>query len=152
MKQQPVATPATLQEQCSLTWGWIFKSSPLDMTLSTLHHFKYHWDEVGGMSLSVIYLKTWFWQRKFSSMVVTETLEKRSRGNVALKILFHNPVHLEGGRYPFVWRRQGSHGLRSLCELLSLLAKGINIQKDFYSCKNLDSSFNVITSLPSGCP
>lgn len=35
-------------------------------------------------------------------------------------------------------------------ELLSLLAKGINIQKDFLttSCKNLDSSFNVIISYP----
>lgn len=34
-------------------------------------------------------------------------------------------------------------------ELLSLLAKGINIQKDFTtSCKNLDSSFNVIISYP----
>ena len=34
-------------------------------------------------------------------------------------------------------------------ELLSLLAKGINIQKDFTtSCKNLDFSFNVITFYP----
>lgn len=36
-------------------------------------------------------------------------------------------------------------------ELLSLLAKGINIQKDFFlttSCKNMDFSFNVIISCP----
>lgn len=34
-------------------------------------------------------------------------------------------------------------------ELLSLVAKGINIQKEFAtSCKNLDSSFNVIISYP----
>lgn len=34
-------------------------------------------------------------------------------------------------------------------ELLSLLANGINIQKDFTtSCKNLGSSFNVIISYP----
>lgn len=37
------------------------------------------------MTGAALYLKTWFWQREFKLMLVTETLEKRSRGNVALK-------------------------------------------------------------------